>query len=675
MGRQFDDHPGRTSERAFPWDHLHTSTDTVLGSICYYGSVLLGARTFMVCNWKVRSSRIVGSSAAFFFLVLPILPAGQAVSMEIVGRVPRVLILYPYDERIAATTEAGEAVRNRLREGTAGKVDIFSEFLDLTRFPEKAHVEKMAHFLTDKYRDRRPDVVIALSDESASFIATHRNTVAPGARIVTTGLSRSTAGNIHLPGDVIGVFNKDDIVKTLEMARGLQPKARHLFIIGGSADLDRAWLATARADLADLAKNYETTYLENVTIDEFVQRAARFPPDSIVLALTIFKDSTGRNFIPREAIRQIAATASAPIYGPYPTYIDHGIVGGNMVTFESLGLAVADLALDAIAGNPIVSVDAAPIYIADARQLKRWGLSESDLPAGTVQWFKNKTLWEEHWLAVLTTIAVIAAQGVVIAGLLVERRRRRAAELELRVRLLELVHLNQSATAGALTASIAHELNQPLGAIRSNAEAGELLLRGETPDLNLIKQILVDIKDDDQRAGDIITRLRGLLKKRSDIDWQEFDLNEVIKSAIKILRPEAERRSIVISCSGATDELRVRADRVHIQQVILNLATNAMDAMLDVTSTERRLMFQTRLTKGSKVELSISDTGDGIPGEQLVGVFDPFYTTKPTGTGLGLSIARMIVETYAGKIWAGNNPEGGAVIRFNLPLVRSGCVT
>ena len=274
---------------------------------------------------------------------------------------------------------------------------------------------------------------------------------------------------------------------------------------------------------------------------------------------------------------------------------------------------------------------------------------------------------------ILARVAVIAAQGIVIAGLLVERRRRRAAELELRVRLLELVHLNQSATAGALTASIAHELNQPLGAIRSNAEAAEAVLRSETPDLNLIKQILVDISDDDQRAGDIITRLRGLLKKRSEIDWQEFDLNEVINSAINILRPEAERRSIVVSCQWPTDELRVRADRVHIQQVILNLATNAMDAMLDVASTERRLMFQTRLTKESKVEVSISDTGHGIPSEQLVGVFDAFYTTKPTGTGLGLSIARMIVETYAGKIWADNRPEGGAVFRFVLPLVRSGC--
>ncbi|MEK1890991.1 MAG: HAMP domain-containing sensor histidine kinase, partial [Phyllobacterium sp.] len=320
----------------------------------------------------------------------------------------------------------------------------------------------------------------------------------------------------------------------------------------------------------------------------------------------------------------------------------------------------------------IANVDARPTNIADARQLKRWGLSENQLPPGTVQWFRKKTLWEERWPSILVAVTVIATQGVVIAGLLVERRRRRAAELESRLRLLEVIHLNQSATAGTLSASIAHELNQPLGAIRSNAEAAELLLRGNGPDLKLLKQIIVDILDDDKRAGDIIARLRGLLKKRSQIEWQDFDFNEVINSSIRILQPEAECRNILITSSTALTELRVRADKVHIQQVILNLATNAMDAMIDV-STERRLVFQTRLTKGSNVELAISDTGHGIPSEQLVSVFQAFYTTKPTGTGLGLTIARMIVETYAGRIWADNNPEGGAVIRFILPLARSEC--
>ncbi|MGN7755239.1 sensor histidine kinase [Sinorhizobium sp. 22678] len=592
------------------------------------------------------------------------------MSMEIVGRVPRVLILYPYDERIAATTEAGEAVRTRLLDATEGKIDLFSEFLDLSRFPEAEHVRRMARYLSAKYADRRPDVVIALGEESARFISANRKDLADSARIIVAGFSRSTAEEMDLPSDVVGAFSEFHIAKTAEMARGLQPEARHLFIIGGSSDFDRSWLATARADLAAFSKDYETTYLEDLTIDEFTRRAAEFPRDSIVLALTIFKDRTGRNFIPREAIKQISKTASAPIYGPYPTYIDYGVVGGNVVTFESLRMTAADLAVDAIAGKPISHRESPQSYVADARQLQRWGLSEENLPPGAIQMFKEPSFWEQHWLATVAALAIITAQGTVIAGLLVERRRRRAAETESRHRLLEVVHLNQSATAGALSASIAHELNQPLGAIRSNAEAAAVILRSERPDLELIEQILVDIQDDDQRAHDVISRMRGLLKKRGEIDWQEFDLNEVTTSAIRILRGEAERRSVVVSSSQTPRQLPVRADRVHVQQVILNLATNAMDAMLE--GTERRLMLDTALTKDSKVELSISDTGRGIPDEQLASVFEPFYTTKPTGTGLGLSIARAIVETYGGKIWAANRPEGGAVFRVVLPLAGAG---
>jgi signal transduction histidine kinase len=241
------------------------------------------------------------------------------------------------------------------------------------------------------------------------------------------------------------------------------------------------------------------------------------------------------------------------------------------------------------------------------------------------------------------------------------------------LRLLELVHLNQSATAGALSASIAHELNQPLGAIRINAEAAEMMLRSEKPNLRLIHQILLDIRDDDQRAFDIIVRLRSLLKKRSEIEWQEFDLKDVIRSAIQLLHGEAERRSVVVSSAQFEGALPVRADRVHLQQVILNLATNAMDAMLEAGSTERRLVFQAKLAELSNdVELSISDTGRGIPSDRLTSVFDAFYTTKLTGTGLGLPIARAIIEAYGGKIWADNRPEGGAVFRFVLPLAQRG---
>ncbi|MGN7738166.1 ATP-binding protein [Hyphomicrobiales bacterium] len=625
----------------------------------------------LVRNWRTRSRRL-GWRAALCCIFLVSIAAVPSASKEIVGRDPRVLILYPYDERIAATTAAGEAVRTRLLDATKGRIDLFSEFLDLSRFPESEHVGRMAGYLSAKYADRRPDVVIALGEESARFISANRKNLADGARIIVAGFSRSTAEEMGLPSDVVGAFSEFHIVKTAEMARGLQPAARHLFIIGGSSKFDRSWLATARADLAAFSKDYQTTYLEGLAIDEFIRRAAEFPSDSIVLALTIFKDRDGRNFIPREAVKQISETASAPIYGPYLTYVDYGVVGGSVVTFESLGKTVADLALDAIAGKPVSSRESPQTYVADARQLQRWGLSQKNLPLGTNQMFREPTFWEQYWLATVTALAVIMAQGTVIFGLLVERRRRRAAETNSRHRLLQVVHLNQSATAGALSASIAHELNQPLGAIRSNAEAAAVILRSERPDLKLIEQILVDIQDDDQRAHDVISRIRGLLKKRGEIDWQEFDLNDVTMSAIRILHGEAERRGVVVSSNHAPRELPILADRVHVQQVILNLATNAMDAMLDVVTTERRLMLETALTRESKVELSISDTGSGIPDEQLATVFEPFYTTKPSGTGLGLSIARAIVETYGGKIWAANRPEGGAVFRIVLPLARSG---
>lgn len=614
-------------------------------------------------DWERRLRQLASRAAGLTLLVFASVAMGNAASAD---HVPRILLLYPYDERIAATNVAGEAMRTELLQARAGRIDIFSEFLDLSRFPEPAHVARMAQYLAEKYAAHNPDVIIALGEESAHFIVDHRGMIAPTARIVAAGFSNATAEQMGMPKDVIGAFTSFDIAKTAEMARRLQPDARHLFVIGGSSDFDRKWLTTARVDLKDFSKNYDTTYLEDMTIDELVARTARLPADSIIVALTIFKDRTGQNFIPREALRQIAATANAPIYGPYETYLDYGVVGGNTVTFEALGRTAADLAIDLVEGRPVSSVEAPQNYVADWRQLDRWGLTQKNLPPGTLLMFEERSLWEQYWLACITAIAVVGVQAIVIAALLLERRRRHAAERKSRLHLLEVVHLNQSATAGALSSSVAHELNQPLGAIRINAEAVAIMLRGDKPDLTLIQQILFDIQADDQRAGDIISRMRGMLKKRSEIDWQEFDLNDVTSSALRILHGEAERRGVEVRSTQASSGLPVLADKVHLQQVILNLATNAMDATLDRAAGEKIVMLATRSTR-NKVEISVSDTGKGIPTEGLASIFEPFYTTKPSGTGLGLSIARAIVEMYGGSISAGNCPEGGAIFRVSLP--------
>jgi signal transduction histidine kinase len=298
-------------------------------------------------------------------------------------------------------------------------------------------------------------------------------------------------------------------------------------------------------------------------------------------------------------------------------------------------------------------------------------MDRASLPEGTRLLNFRPSVWDEYQWQILTVALLVLTEALAIIALYIERRSRLSAEVQARSRLLELVHLNQSATAGVLSASIAHELNQPLGAILSNAEAAEAILKSSTPDLHLIQQILADIRDDDQRAGDIILRLRGMLKRRSEIDWQEFDLNEVVDGAINILRAEAVKKQVAVSAEPRKGRLPVRADKVHLQQVILNLAMNAMDAMDEAAAADRKLVLQTTLCGDSKVEMSISDTGRGIPKERLDSIFQAFYTTKPNGTGLGLSIARAIVETYGGKIWADNRAGGGAVFRFVLPLAQA----
>ena len=254
--------------------------------------------------------------------------------------------------------------------------------------------------------------------------------------------------------------------------------------------------------------------------------------------------------------------------------------------------------------------------------------------------------------------------------LLIERYRRRAAEEDSRQRIRQVIHLNRSATAGALSASVAHELNQPLGAILNYAETAELLLSEKSVNLPQLREIIADIRRDDQRASEIIKHLRGLLKQRSEGDPQNFDLNEAVSLAISILEPEAIKRGIALNSVRPTASFPVRADKVQIQQVILNLVANGMDAVSDCAPGERQLMIQAFSAGKFDVEVMVSDNGPGIPKEALQHIFETFYTTKASGTGLGLSIARTIVENYGGRIWAENRDAGGAVFRFVLPLAQ-----
>jgi C4-dicarboxylate-specific signal transduction histidine kinase len=332
------------------------------------------------------------------------------------------------------------------------------------------------------------------------------------------------------------------------------------------------------------------------------------------------------------------------------------------------------LAFEVLGGVPPeslpIEIETKGTVMVDWRALKRWKISEHSLPAHCVVRYRPVTLWEEHQVLFLVCFGVFLAQAFTIVGLVTERSLRHRAEAEMLRQRMELAHVTRVSTMGQLAASLAHELTQPLGAILRNTEAAEMFLQKENPDLAEIRSILEDIRKDDQRAGKVIDRMRSLLKRRP-VELKPLELVELIKDSLALIRSDARARQVKINLEIPERLPAVRGDRVHIQQVLLILILNAMDAMATVAVEERTLTLKTQLLNQKFVQVAVIDRGAGIPPDRQPRLFEPFFTTKPDGMGMGLAIAQTIIEAHDGSIQGANNSGRGAIFQFTLAVVES----
>ena len=265
----------------------------------------------------------------------------------------RVLMLHAFNYAFPATTMVADAARKRMLEGSPRKIEIDADFLDLVRVSDPAHDVRTATFLREKYALTPPDVVMTLGSAALPFIIKHRDAIAPKVPVVFTGVSPQNYAATRPPPDVTGIITEFNLDKTLTLAERLQPNARRLFVIAGGSPIDRLWHATARRIIESRERKFETTYLFELPYNALVAELSRVPRDAIVIILTVFVDGEGKAFVPMEVATALAGMSPAPVYAPYDTYLGKGIVGGFVETFESVGIAAADLVLEIIAGkNP-----------------------------------------------------------------------------------------------------------------------------------------------------------------------------------------------------------------------------------------------------------------------------------------------------------------------------------
>jgi signal transduction histidine kinase len=622
----------------------------------------------LIFRWENcrRSGRAAPTRWLSWLLVAPALVLAHHVAVG--AEAKQVLVLYPNNRLLPANVAFDSGLRQVFETDPGHPIEIFSEFLDEPEFGGDRYENTVSTYLREKYADRPPAAVIAGSD-ALRLLLRYRDRLFPAVPIVHAAVTRSTLQSLGpLPPDVAGVPIAYDFAGTVKQALRWHPRARRLVVVTGASIQDARLEAELRTQIAPILGSVQAEYLNGLSLPTLQKRLGELGGDSVVLTTGFYKDGDGHDYVPRNAVALVAAASSAPVYAPAETFMGTGVVGGRMLSYQEVGRQAARIVERLFKGEPDwqhVTEAQVSVLEVDWRQIKRWGIDPAQLPPDTVVAFRPPSLWQAYRNAVLVAGTIILLLSGLVASLLLERRRRRTAEIAVQKQHLALAHASRLAVAGELTAAIAHEINQPLGAVQTNADTAEVILQAGGDRREDLLRLVGRIRNDNLRASEVIKRLRALLA-RHEARRQPLDLNAVLADVDAFLRPELQRRDIALALRSAGAPARILGDETQIQQVLINLIMNAMDALTHAPVDRRLVLVEVECAAGMN-SISVKDQGPGFPDGDLSKLFDSFFSTKKTGMGLGLSIARTIVEAHGGTIRAERGPGGGAVFRVDLP--------
>jgi signal transduction histidine kinase len=619
---------------------------------------------------KERAKQVTGGGSrrvVWFIVVCTAIATFIPTRTSIAADEPKtVLILQSFDQNSKPWSEYSKALRQELERRSPWPVIIEEASVITARADEQNTETQFVGYLHALFDHRPPDLIVTFGALGGAFVQRHRSELFPAIPMILTTIEARRVQSLTLTENDTVVAVRQKIPVLFGNILQLLPNTKTIAVVTGNSE--RFWMGEIERELGSLKDRVTLRFYNDLSFDQILKEAASLPPDSAIY-WNQTRVARGEVHDAQRALTELAAVANAPIFTFDDSFLTGEIVGGPMASVSAGTKATTDVVLRVLAGEKPSEIKTPPLEYGPAkydwRQLQRWNISESRLPPGSEILFREPTVWERYSWQIALVFAVILAQAGLISALLREHRRRQSAEAQSRQRMAELARVMRFSTAGELTASIAHEINQPLGAILANAETADLILQSSNPDTAELKDIVKDILQDDRRATEVIRRMRSLLKK-APFELKSLDLNDVARETVEFL--STLPRKIEVVSVITPDVLPILGDRIQLQQVMLNLVVNGIDAMKDNSSENRIISIRTARVENF-AELSVSDLGSGIPEDKIEEIFEPFFTSKAEGMGMGLSIARTIIEAHNGLISANNRDHGGATFRIRLPLV------
>jgi signal transduction histidine kinase len=581
----------------------------------------------------------------------------------------RILLIHSFAQEFSPWREYAYHIRAELRRQLSGPVEIFEASLATARLADKTLDDVFAQYLGTLSARYNLDLVVTIGAPAANFFLKVREQTFPAVPMIFTGVEKRRVSLSDLTTSDVVVPSMVDHAGIIDHIQRLLPSTDHVAVVIGNSPNEKFWVESISNELKPFTGRVTFTWLNELSFEDMLKRVAALPPRSAILFIYMSVDAAGVSLEGENVVSRLHAVANAPIFSWIDLDFGQGIVGGPLVPLVDVARQVSRVAHRILSGEAPSKIEIQPVGFGipkyDWRELRRWHISESRLVPGSEVIFRDPSAWQLYRMQILGIAAAILFQTALIAWLIYEHRRRHLAELSARGAMSELTQMNRIAAAGQLSASIAHEINQPLAAISASASAARNWLTAKTPDVDEVLAALGAIVNESHRAGDIVSNLRAMFKKDGQ-QIEPVDINRVILSVLELVRIELQKPNIQVRTQLDDGLPAVTGNEVQLQQLVLNLIINAKDAMLP-TPTHRELLIKSEQIEPGSVQVSIEDSGPGVSPSDAEKIFQPMFTTKTHGMGMGLAICRSIVEAHQGRIWVTAGKRKGSVFRFSLP--------
>jgi signal transduction histidine kinase len=594
-------------------------------------------------------------------------------------RIKNVVIFFSWNATLPAYQKVLEGFYSTFSEEIGITCNLSIEYLDKQKPQNEIYVKSIVALYNDKYKDIPIDLLIIVGPmgyKVLKYYGLNALKSTPTICIDNDDLINDTS-QYPLHNNIVQIELKYDFFKTLKTGFGLFPGYKDVYVISGTTLLDKYYISKWKTAAKSFEDTYSIHYVSDLSMDSLLLLVENIPRKSLVYVPSFYLDKQGVPYSTSEVIAIIARHCKAPVMPVADVFTTRkGGLGGYVFSFTNVGKEMGRVAGLILEGTSVqhVKIRYKTFYedVYDWQELNRWGLANSKfIPDDSVFYYKPTSFLEEYrWYILIVFVFLISQTFFILYLVKLNKRQKETALQRLETEKIyhDLVREDRLSKMVELTASLSHELNQPLTAILYNAQAGKRFLKTGKMDLKQAEEIFDFIIEDDKRAGGIISSVKNLMKPENR-EMENVNLTSLIQETVDIFYSEAITRSVTIKVELPENPVWIYGEKIQLQQVLLNLFRNAINAMENNALQNKLLDIGMKVNKASVI-VSVRDSGCGIDPAIKDKLFKAFVSGSKKGFGIGLALSRTIIENHHGEIWAGNLPGSGAEFSFRLKVIR-----